>query len=87
MAFIEYSTISSEILYRRLDFGIHNILDEPDERISVQEIDVSVPTRKCTISDEARRFVRRGLKFCFPLRIVSEKAVRRRLVIKRNRQK
>ena len=54
MAFIEYSSLSSEILYRRLVFGIRNILDEPDERISVQEIEVSVPTRKCTISDEAR---------------------------------
>ena len=37
-------TFSSEI-YRRLDFGI-NILDEPDECISVQGIEVSVPTRK-----------------------------------------
>ena len=37
-------TFSREI-YRRLDFGI-NILDEPDERISVEEIEVSVPTRK-----------------------------------------
>ena len=37
-------TFSSEI-YRRLDFGI-NILDEPDEHISVQEIEVSFPTRK-----------------------------------------
>ena len=32
-------------IYRCLDFGI-NILDEPYERISVQEIEVSVPTRK-----------------------------------------
>ena len=29
-----------------------NILDEPDERISVQEIEVSVPTRKRRISDD-----------------------------------
>ena len=43
-------TFSREI-YRRLDFGI-NILDEPDERISVQEIEVSVPTRKRRISDD-----------------------------------
>ena len=41
-------TFSSEI-YRRLNFGI-NILDEPDEHISVQEIEVSVPTRKRRIS-------------------------------------
>ena len=34
---------SSEI-YMRLDFGI-NMLDEPDERISVQEIEVSFRTR------------------------------------------
>ena len=43
-------TFSSEI-YRRLDFGI-NILDEPDEHISVQNIEVSVPTRKRRISDD-----------------------------------
>ena len=43
-------TFSREI-YRRLDFGI-NILDEPDERISVQEIEVSVPTCKRWISDD-----------------------------------
>ena len=55
-------TFSSEI-YRRLNFGI-NVLDEPDEHISVQEIEVSVPTRKRRISDD----------FCFP----PEKAVRRR---------
>ena len=41
-------TFSSEI-YRRLNFGI-NILDEPDEHISVQEIEVSVPTRRRRIS-------------------------------------
>ena len=44
-------TFASEI-YRRLDFGI-NILDEPNERISVQEIEVNVPTRKRTISDDS----------------------------------
>ena len=43
-------TFSNEI-YRRLDFGI-NILDEPDEHISVQEIKVSVATRKRKISDD-----------------------------------
>ena len=43
-------TFSSEI-YRRLNFGI-NILDEPDEHISVQEIEVSVLTRKRRISDD-----------------------------------
>ena len=43
-------TFSSEI-YRRLDFGI-NILDETDERISVQEIEVSVPTRKRRTGDD-----------------------------------
>ena len=42
-------TFSREI-YRRLDFI--NILDEPDERISVQEIEVSVPTCKRKISDD-----------------------------------
>ena len=44
-------TFASEI-YRSLDFGI-NILDEPNERISVQKIEVSVPTRKRTISDDS----------------------------------
>ena len=43
----------SGAIYRRLDFGI-NILDEPDEHISVQEIEVSVPTRKRRISDDDR---------------------------------
>ena len=41
-------SFSSEI-YRRLDFGI-NILDEPDERISEEGIEVSVPKRR--ISDD-----------------------------------
>ena len=40
-------------IYRRLDFGI-NILDEPDEHISVQKIEVSIPTRKRRISDDDR---------------------------------
>ena len=46
-------SFSSEIYrsYRRLDFGI-NIVDEPDERISVQEIEVSVPTLKRRIGDD-----------------------------------
>ena len=43
-------TFSSEF-NRRLDFGI-NILDEPDERISVQETEVSFPTCKRRISDD-----------------------------------
>ena len=43
-------TFSSEI-YRRLDFGI-NILDESDQRISVQEIEVNIPTPKRRISDD-----------------------------------
>ena len=44
----------SAAIYRRLDFGI-NILDEPDEHISVQEIEVSVPTCKRRISDDDGR--------------------------------
>ena len=43
----------SGAIYRRLDFGI-NILDAPDEHISVQKIEVSVPTRKRRISDDDR---------------------------------
>ena len=44
-------TCTSEI-YIRLDFGI-NILDEPVESISVQEIEVSVLTRNRRISDDS----------------------------------
>ena len=43
-------TFSSEI-YRRLDFGII-ISDEPNEHISVQETEVSVPICKRGISDD-----------------------------------
>ena len=43
-------TFPSEI-YRRVDFG-SNILDEPDERISVQETEVTLPTRKRRISND-----------------------------------
>ena len=43
-------TFASEI-YRRLDFGI-NISDEPNEHISVQEIEVNVPICKRRISDD-----------------------------------
>ena len=70
-------TFLSEI-YRRLDFGI-NILDEPDEHISVQEIEVSVPTRKRRISDDLSE----EDSFCFPL----EKGVRRSPLMKRNWRK
>ena len=38
-------------IYRRVDFGINN-LDEPDERTSVEEIEVSVPTRERRISHD-----------------------------------
>ena len=38
-------------IYRRVDFGI-NILDERDERTSVEEIEVSVPTRERRISHD-----------------------------------
>ena len=43
-------TFTSEI-YRRLVFDI-NSLDEVDERISVQEIEVSIPARKRSISND-----------------------------------
>ena len=45
------NVIFSSEIYRRLDFGI-NILDEPDEHISIQEIEVSFPTRKRRINDD-----------------------------------
>ena len=74
---------SSEIYwsYRRLDFGI-NILDEPDEHISVKEIEVSVPTLKRRIGDDLSEDWTQ-IKFCFP----REKAVRRSPLVKRNRRK
>ena len=48
IVFILNMIFLSEI-YSRLDFGI-NILGEPDEPISVQEVEASVPTRKRRIS-------------------------------------
>ena len=61
---VEYSTFSSEILYRRLDFGI-NILDEPVELFSVQEIDVSAsPTRKRTESDDLSKEDTNSVSLC-----------------------
>ena len=71
-------TFSSEI-YRRLDFGI-NILDEPDKRISGQEIEVSVPTRKRRIRDDLSEEDSNSVS-------LYERAVRRSPVIKRNRRK
>ena len=63
METVEYSTFSSEILYRRLDFVI-NILDEPVELFSVQEIDVSVPTRKRTVSDDLSKEDTNSVSLC-----------------------
>ena len=71
-------TFSSEI-DRCLDFGI-NIVDKPDERISVQEIEVSVPTRKRRI----RRDLSEEDSNSFSL---GEKAVRRSPLMKRDRRK
>ena len=42
--------LSSEI-DRRLDFGM-NVLDERDERMSIQDIEVSIATHKHRISDD-----------------------------------
>ena len=74
---------SSEIYWshRRLDFGI-NILDKSDERISVKEIEVSVPTLKRKIGDDLSEDWTQH-KFCFS----REKAVRRSPLMKRNRRK
>ena len=44
----------SRDINRLLDFG-SNIVDAPDERISVQEIEVSVPTRKRRIGRDLSR--------------------------------
>ena len=63
MEIVEYSTFSSEILYRRLDFG-SNILEEPVELFSVQEIDVSVPTRKLTVSDDLSKEDTNSVSLC-----------------------
>ena len=71
-------TFSSEINIC-LDFAI-NIVDEPDERISVQETEVSVPTRKRRIrrnlSEEDSNSVSLG-----------EKVLRRSPLMKRDRRK
>ena len=71
-------TFSSEINIC-LDFAI-NIVDEPDEHISVQETEVSVPTRKRRIrrnlSEEDSNSVSLG-----------EKVLRRSPLMKRDRRK
>ena len=71
-------TFSSEI-NRCLDFGI-NIVDEPDERISVQEIVVSVPTRKRRIRRDFSKEDSNSVS-------LGEKAVRRIPLMKRDRRK
>jgi len=71
-------TFSSEI-YRRLDFGM-NILDKPEECISVQEIEVSVATRKRRISDDLSKEDSNSVS-------LGEKAVRRSPLMKRDRRK
>ena len=69
-------TFSSEI-NKCLDFGI-NIVDEPDERISVQEIEVSVPTRKRRISRDFSKEDSNSVS-------LGEKAVGRSPLMKRDR--
>ena len=71
-------TFSSEI-NRRLDFSI-NVLDEPDERISVQEIEVSVPTRKRRISND---FSEEDSNFVS----LARRPLRRSPLVKRNRRR
>ena len=71
-------TFSSET-NRCLDFGI-NIVDEPDERISVQEIVVSVPTRKRRIRRDFSKEDSNSVS-------LGEKAVRRSPLMKRDRRK
>ena len=70
-------TFSSEI-YRCLDFGI-SILDETDERISVQQIEVSIPTRKRRIGDDLSEEDSNTVS-------LRKKAMRRSLLTRRNRQ-
>ena len=72
-------TFSSEF-YRRLDFGI-NMLDEPDERISFQETEVSVPTRKRRISDDLSEEDSNSVS------LVRKPWEEVRLIMKRNRRK
>ena len=47
MATVEYWTWPSRVRFTGVQY-----LDEPDEHISAQEIEVSVPTRKRRISDD-----------------------------------
>ena len=49
MATVEHDLFESDLQASRFR---HQYLDEPDEHISVQEIEVSVPTRKRRISDD-----------------------------------
>ena len=65
METVEYSTLSNEILYKRLDFGI-NILNEPVELFSLQEIEVSVPSRKRTVSDDLAMICPKRTQILFP---------------------
>ena len=60
-------------IYRRVDFGINN-LDEPDERTSVEEIEVSVPTREGRISHDLSEEDSNSVS-------LGEKAARRSLLI------
>ena len=71
-------TFSSEI-NRRLDLSI-NVLDEPDERISVQEIEVSVPTRKRRISNDFSEEDSNFVSF-------ARRPLRRSPLVKRNRRR
>ena len=72
-------TFSSEI-YRLLDFGI-NILDEPDEHVSVQVTEVSVPTRERRISDDLSEEDSNSVS------LVRKPWEEVRLIMKRNRRK
>ena len=83
METVEYSTLSSEILYRRLDFGI-NILDEPVELFSVQEIEVNVPTRKRTVSDDLSKL---RTQILFPSALCLWQSLEKKTVYKKNRRK
>ena len=73
-------TFSSEI-YRRLHFRM-NILDYPEERISVQEIELSVATRKRRISVDLSQEDSNSVSLG-----ELEKAVRRSPLMKRDRRK
>ena len=76
MATVEYWTWPSRVRFTGVQY-----LDEPDEHISAQETEVSVPTRKRRISDELYEEDSNSVS------LVRKSWEEFRLIMKRNRRK